>query len=61
MYKGERNLKRERAGSGLGLSIVKQVLTKLDCGYGVTSVEGEGSDFYFDIDYTTGAERDNLE
>lgn len=48
-YKMERNLKREVAGSGLGLSIVKSILTKLNSGFGVNSKPGEGSDFYFDI------------
>ncbi|MCX4367318.1 MAG: HAMP domain-containing sensor histidine kinase [Clostridia bacterium] len=49
-YKGERTHKRESVGSGLGLSIVKTVLNKLGCHYGVVSKVGEGSDFFFDLE-----------
>ena len=52
-YKAERNLKRESAGSGLGLSIVKTVITRLGGTYGVTSVFGEGSDFSIGLPITS--------
>lgn len=51
-YRGEREHKREFVGSGLGLSIVKTILDKLGCHYGVVSKVGEGSDFFFDITTT---------
>jgi signal transduction histidine kinase len=36
-------------GHGLGLSIVGRILDKLDGHYGVESIVGEGSLFYFDL------------
>ena len=39
--------KRNIAGSGLGLSIVKKVLTMHNAEYGVDSVEGQGSTFWY--------------
>lgn len=41
-------LHSERAsGHGLGLSIVRRIIERLDGQVGVTSVEGQGSEFYF--------------
>jgi len=36
-------------GHGLGLSIVRRIMDKLDGGFGVESVPGEGSIFYFTL------------
>lgn len=36
-------------GTGLGLSIVKNILTRHGLNFGVNSVVGKGSDFYFEI------------
>lgn len=40
----------ERRGSGLGLSIVKHILDAHGFGYGVRSVLGEGSTFFFEME-----------
>jgi signal transduction histidine kinase len=43
-------LERERAtGHGLGLSIVRRIMGKLDGQYGVESMIGQGSAFYFTL------------
>ncbi len=49
-YKVDRVHKRANIGSGLGLSIVKNVLEKHNARYGVTSEEGVGSTFWFELD-----------
>ena len=46
-YKAETAHRRARQGSGLGLSIVKDILELHSAEYGVSSKEGEGSDFWF--------------
>ena len=46
-YRTNRGHKREIKGSGLGLSIVKGILTAHNARFGVESTYGEGSDFYF--------------
>ena len=46
-YKVDKNHRRAQMGSGLGLSIVKEILDAHGAGYGVNSKEGEGSDFWF--------------
>lgn len=48
-YKNEKNHQRNVVGTGLGLSIVKEILNKHNFEYGVTSVLGKGSTFYFKI------------
>ncbi|MBQ6380837.1 MAG: HAMP domain-containing histidine kinase [Clostridia bacterium] len=48
-YKVDKNHRRAQAGSGLGLSIVKQILDAHDAAYGVTSTPGKGSDFWFSL------------
>ncbi len=40
------------AGNGLGLSIVKNILTRHEFKYGVNSVMNKGSDFFFEIPLT---------
>lgn len=46
-YKSQKNHQRNLVGTGLGLSIVKSILEKHQFPYGVDSVVGEGSTFYF--------------
>jgi signal transduction histidine kinase len=48
-YKNEKNHKRNVVGTGLGLSIVKSILEEHDIPYGVNSVLGKGTTFYFKI------------
>lgn len=49
-YKVDKTHKRAVIGTGLGLSIVKNVLDMHGADYGVTSQEGVGSTFWFEID-----------
>jgi signal transduction histidine kinase len=49
-YKVDKTHKRAVIGTGLGLSIVKSVLDMHGADYGVTSQEGVGSTFWFEID-----------
>ncbi len=46
-YQSSRNLSRTTKGSGLGLSIVKQIFILHQAEYGVESKVGEGSRFWF--------------
>ena len=48
-YQSSQNHSRNQKGSGLGLSIVKQIFILHKARYGVESAEGEGSDFWFEI------------
>ncbi len=48
-YKNEKNHKRNKVGTGVGLSIVKNILDKHKYKYGVTSEIGKGTTFYFEI------------
>lgn len=50
-YKSEKKHQRNVVSTGLGLSIVKEILTKHNFAYGVTSKVGHGSTFYFKINY----------
>ena len=48
-YQSSSNHSRTSKGSGLGLSIVKQIFILHKAKYGVHSVENEGSTFWFDL------------
>jgi len=48
-YKNEKNHKRSKVGTGIGLSIVKNILDKHNYIYGVESKNNKGSTFYFEI------------
>ncbi len=49
-YKVDKVHKRAQVGTGLGLSIVKGILEAHGALYGVDSVPGEGSTFWFELD-----------
>lgn len=48
-YQSSSNHSRTSKGSGLGLSIVKQIFILHQARYGVRSIEGQGSTFWFDL------------
>lgn len=48
-YRASSNFNRPQEGSGLGLSIVKGILTKHHAGFGVESKVGHGSTFWFEL------------
>lgn len=48
-YKNDKNHKRNVVGTGIGLSIVKEVLESHDFTYGVKSEKNKGSTFYFKV------------
>jgi CheY-like chemotaxis protein len=47
---------RNFGGTGLGLTIVKRLLKLFDSEISVTSTEGKGSEFFFDIQFNTAGE-----
>lgn len=49
-YKVDKTFKRSNTGSGLGLSIVKNILEKHNVNYGVESKVGVGSNFWFELE-----------
>ncbi len=49
-YKASSNMVRSTTGSGLGLSIVKEILSLHKANYGVDSTLGEGTTFWFELD-----------
>ena len=49
-YRSSSNTVRTSEGSGLGLSIVKEILTLHKAAFGVDSTVGEGSVFWFELD-----------
>lgn len=49
-YRSSANHRRGIEGTGIGLSIVKGILTLHNADYGVESIEGQGSDFWFSMD-----------
>lgn len=48
-YKNEKNHKRNKVGTGVGLSIVKNILDRHKFKYGVRSKINKGTTFYFEI------------
>ena len=48
-FHNEKKHKRNAVGTGLGLSIVKSILDTHNYKYGVKSVKGKGSTFFFEI------------
>ena len=48
-YKNEKNHKRNIVGTGIGLSIVKNILEAHNFEYGVNSIKNKGTTFYFKI------------
>ncbi|NTV89773.1 MAG: HAMP domain-containing protein [Clostridiales bacterium] len=48
-YKADKSGDRKRAGSGLGLSIVKGILEAHNAPFGVVSKPGEGTTFWFEL------------
>lgn len=50
-YKNDKNHKRNVVSTGIGLSIVKEILEKHGFVYGVISREREGAIFYFKVPY----------
>lgn len=48
-YHSEKKHKRNVVGTGLGLSIVENILKQHNFPYGVISMEGKGTTFYFEI------------
>ena len=49
-YKNEKNHRRNKVGTGVGLSIVKNILESHQFKYGVTSTINKGTTFYFEIE-----------
>ena len=61
-YRASSNMVRASEGSGLGLSIVKEILTLHKSNFGVDSTVGEGTTFWFELDFVkTDRSRSALE
>lgn len=50
-YRASSNMARPAEGSGLGLSIVKEILTLHKTNFGVNSTEGRGTTFWFELPF----------
>lgn len=50
-YRASSNMVRESEGSGLGLSIVKEILTLHKANFGVESALGKGTAFWFELTF----------
>ena len=50
-YRASSNMVRASEGSGLGLSIVKEILTLHKADFGVNSTLGKGTTFWFELTY----------
>lgn len=50
-YRASSNMVREAEGSGLGLSIVKEILTLHKSDFGVESTPEKGTTFWFELDF----------
>lgn len=48
-YKASETHQREKIGTGIGLSIVKNILIAHDADFGVISEKGKGSEFWFEL------------
>ena len=48
-YKSDKTHSRLYLGTGIGLSIVKNILVKHNFKYGVHSIKNKGTTFYFEI------------
>lgn len=57
-YKVDKVHRRATVGTGLGLSIVKEILELHNATYGVTSVPGNGSTFWFELKTADSKEYD---
>lgn len=60
-YRSSSNMVRSSEGSGLGLSIVKEILTLHKCSFGVDSTLGEGSTFWFEMNVIKTEKRDTAD
>jgi Signal transduction histidine kinase len=58
-FKVDKVHKRAAVGSGLGLSIVKKILTAHGARFGVISTVGNGSIFWFELDVLSETERES--
>ena len=59
-YKVDKEHKRAQMGSGLGLSIVKNILDMHGGAYGVESQLGQGSTFWFELPLSPSPGEDSL-